>query len=367
MATNQPVHINRWLLPLSWLYGLIIFFRNKFFDWGIFKQEEYEIPIICVGNITVGGTGKTPHTEYLVNLLHKKYRVAVLSRGYKRKTNSFVLATDNSTSSDIGDESYQIKQKYSDIIVAVDADRRRGIHNLLSLEKPPQVIILDDAYQHRYVKPSFSIILSNYYRPMYHDKLLPAGRLRESVSYTSKANMIIITKCPEELKPIDYRIMSHDINPYPFQDVFYTSYAYRSLYKVFGLMDCMSIDFLMKKHILLVTGIASPDMIIEKLAHYTDKVDVMAYADHYNFKKTDIKDIQDRFESIKAKNKIILVTEKDAARLVQRTDIDETIKDHIYSLPVDVIFTDMTSEKLFKNKILQHVREYSRNRSIYPK
>lgn len=364
MLNNQPVRINKWLLPLSWLYGLVVFFRNKLFKWGILKQVQYDIPVICVGNITVGGTGKTPHTEYLVNMLHRKFRIAVLSRGYKRKTKGFVLADANSTSRDIGDESYQIKQKYPSIIVAVDSDRKRGIETLLALDNPPQVIILDDAFQHRYVKPSFTVLLSNFYRPMYNDTLLPAGRLREPMSYMKKADVILITKCPKELKPIDYRIMTHDVKPYPYQELFFTSYDYCSLYKVFG-MDCININYLNKKHILLVTGIASPNMIIDKLKEYTDKTDVMAFSDHHNFSKSDIKEIQSHFEAIMAKDKLILVTEKDAARLIERNDIDERIKDKIYSLPIEVSFTTKESESLFRQKILTHVREYSKNRSLY--
>ena len=364
MINNQPVHINKWLLPLSWLYGLIIFFRNKFFKWGILKQVQYDIPVICVGNLTVGGTGKTPHTEYLIELLHRKYRVAVLSRGYKRKTKGFILADDNSTSREIGDESFQIKQKYPSILIAVDADRKNGINTLLAMENPPQIVILDDAFQHRYVKPSFTVLLSNFYRPMYNDALLPAGRLRESMSYMQKADVILVTKCPDELKPIDYRIITHDVNPYPYQDLFFTSYNYCSLYKVFG-MDCADINFLKKKHVLLVTGIASPTMIIDKLKEYTDKVDVMTFKDHHNFSKQDIKNIETDFEAINAKHKLILVTEKDAARLMERKDIPETIKDKIYSLPIEVTFVAQDCEASFRQKILKHVREYPKNRSLY--
>lgn len=364
MIKNQPVHINKWLLPFSWLYGLIVYFRYKMFDWGVFKRKEFDIPVICIGNITVGGTGKTPHTEYLVHLLQQKYRVGVLSRGYKRKSKGFILASSDSTSREIGDESLQIKLKYPDAIVAVDGNRRRGIRRMLELDSPPEVILLDDAFQHRYVKPSYTIVLSDFNRPVYEDKLLPAGRLRESVSHLRAANMIIITKCPQDLQPIDYRIISHDINAYPYQGLFFTYFHYKRLKSVFGNEE-LPLDFLSGKHILLVTGIASPKMILDKLAEYTDKVETITYKDHYNFKTKDIKHITKQFENISSANKIILVTEKDATRLITRNDISDEIKANIYSLPVEVSFMNEEGEKGFNEKINNHVKEDSRNRNIY--
>lgn len=231
---KQSVHINWWLLPISWLYGFVVCIRNRLFKWGILKSEEFDIPVICIGNITVGGTGKTPHTEYLVKLLKDKYRIAVLSRGYGRKTKGFILAGSDSTSRQIGDEPLQIKQKFPEVLVAVDAKRTRGIHNLMALEDPPEVILLDDAFQHRYVKPSYSIVLTNYNRPAYLDKLLPAGRLRESFGHIYKASMIVVTKCPDDLKPIDYRLITHEINPYPYQSLFFTRFTYKQLVPVFA-------------------------------------------------------------------------------------------------------------------------------------
>lgn len=368
MITNQPIHINRWLLPFSWLYRLIVFIRNKFFDWKIFKSEEYDIPVICIGNITAGGTGKTPHTEYLIQILKDKYRVAVLSRGYKRKTKGFVLSTTESTSIEIGDESFQIKQKFPDILVAVDADRRRGIRNLIDLETPPEVILLDDAFQHRYVKPSYTIILSNYNRPVYEDKMLPAGLLREPVSKLSKANMVIVTKCPESIQPIDFRIISHDMNIMPYQDLFFTTFRYEKIKPVFiNQHKDIDLDFLIDKSILLVTGIASPKMILDKLSEFTNSVDTITYPDHHTFKPKDIRNIKNRFDSIESQNKIILVTEKDYSRLIFCKDIDESFQQSFYYLPIEVAFFEADKEKQFKEKIFKHVRENSRNRLVYKK
>lgn len=357
MIKTKPVHINKWLLPFSWLYGMIVFLRNKFFDWGIFRQEEFDVPVICIGNITVGGTGKTPHTEYLIRLLQDNYRVAVLSRGYKRRTIGFILATDDSTSRDIGDEPYQIKNKFPQIMVAVDGNRRRGIKKLLKMENPPQVILLDDAFQHRYVKPSYTIVLSDFNRPVYEDALLPAGRLREPFSKMNDASTIIVTKCPPDLQPIDYRIISHDINAYPYQGLYFTYFGYLQLNPVFpGSTVTKTLHNLHDKHILLVTGIASPEMIVKKLSEYTDKIDTITYSDHHDFSGRDVNHITDKFNKISSDNKLIIVTEKDATRLVLRGDMNEEIKQHLYYLPIEVLF--LNDEEEFKDRILVHVKQF---------
>ena len=175
------IKINEWLLPVAWLYGIGVRIRNELFEMGILKSQSYDIPVISVGNITVGGTGKTPHTEYLIRLLRKKHKVAVLSRGYKRKSKGFILATPETPMPTIGDEPYQMKQKFPDVYVAVDKNRRRGIERLCDEQIAPgtEVILLDDAFQHRYVKPGINILLVDYHRLICDDKLLPAGRLRE--------------------------------------------------------------------------------------------------------------------------------------------------------------------------------------------
>jgi len=364
MIEIKPVHINKWLLPFSWLYGIGVYFRNKLFDWGIYKREEFDIPVICIGNITVGGTGKTPHTEYLVKFLSTKYRVGVLSRGYKRKSKGFVLATTESTSQEIGDESLQIKRKFPEAIVAVDKNRRRGIKQLLSLDNPPEVIVLDDAFQHRYVKPSYTIILSDFNRPVYEDTLLPAGRLRESASHLRDANMIIVSKCPASLQPIDFRIISHDINAFPYQELYFTALAYKNILPVFENENVpQPLQYLEGRQVLLVTGIASPQMMIEKLSEYTADIDMMTYPDHHNFKAKDIRHISERFRGTLSDKKIILVTEKDAVRLISRDNMDDDIKAALYYLPVEIAF--MNDENDFKEKILKHVRENSGNRNLY--
>ena len=363
MILHKPVRINRWLLPISWLYGFVIYIRNKFFKWGIYKIREYDIPIICVGNISVGGTGKTPHTEYLIRLLKDRYKVAVLSRGYKRKTNGFILSSPESTSKEIGDEPYQIKQKFPEVMVAVDRDRCHGVETLLGLDTPPDVIILDDGFQHRYVRPSYAIILSDFNRPVYEDKLLPAGRLREPAHYLRFASDIIVTKCPLDLQPIDFRIISHDIDPYPFQGLFYTAFSYKKLIPVFNETnnETMDLQILREKSILLVTGIASPKPLIEKLSEYSKDVHTMEYGDHYSFSRKDIRNIASRLKKIKSEDKIIVVTEKDAGRLKLLKNIDEDIKFYFYYIPIEVSFLEPKHQEEFNKRIIDHVEENRRN------
>lgn len=208
------IKINRWLRPLSSLYGLGVELRNQLFELNILKSRSFTTPVISVGNITVGGTGKTPHVEYLVRLLSKEAKVAVLSRGYKRKTHGYQLADKDSTMRDIGDEPYQMKLKFPNIEVAVDANRCEGIDHLINDEqtKDTDVIILDDAYQHRYVKPGINILLVDYHRLIIYDELLPSGRLREPIESKKRADIVIITKCPDSLNPIDYRVLTKAID-----------------------------------------------------------------------------------------------------------------------------------------------------------
>ena len=204
----------------------------------VLKSRSFDTPVISVGNITVGGTGKTPHVEYLVRLLKNQQHVAVLSRGYKRKSKGFLLAANNTPMSDIGDEPYQMKQKFKDIDVAVDNKRTRGIQNLISGDytgKPVDVILLDDAFQHRYVKPGLNILLIDYHRLVIYDKLLPAGRLREPVSGKDRADIVIVTKCPKTLTPMEFRVLTKQMNLYPYQQLYFTTLEYDYLMPLYPI------------------------------------------------------------------------------------------------------------------------------------
>jgi tetraacyldisaccharide 4'-kinase len=364
------IKIKNILFPLSLLYEIGVEFRNKLFDWNILPVEEFSVPVISIGNLEVGGTGKTPHTEYLVRLLSKKYKIAVLSRGYRRKTKGFVLAGEKASAQSLGDEPFQMYRKFPEIIVAVDGNRRRGIKNLLKLPENsrPEIILLDDAFQHRYVTPSLSILLTNSNRLFYDDSLLPVGRLREPAKNSSRADIVICTKCTESFKPIDYRIILKNMGLNPHQQLFFTSCLYKSLLPVFPentFVKKESIERLKKESysFLLVTGIAHPKALINQLKNYTSDLQTLIYPDHYNFKAKDIAEITGIFTGIKNKNKIIITSEKDAVRLTGNTFIPEEIKAFIYCLPIEVVFRE-EQESLFIQKIENHVSNFKRNRIL---
>lgn len=367
MPPIKNISIKRYLLPLTWIYSFIIFVRNKLFDLNILKQKSYDVPIICIGNITVGGTGKTPHTEYLVKLLSKKYKVAVLSRGYKRKTKGFILSDEKSTVKQIGDEPFQIKNKFPNVIVAVDGKRTRGIENLLALPQDirPEVILLDDAYQHRYVKPSYSILLTDYNRLISQDVLLPAGRLREPAHYAEFANTIIVTKCPKDLSPLDQRITLKEINAYPYQDLLYTTFNYSDLVNVFDSKNTLQLHKKQKIGILTVTGIANPKSLYRHLRRHCSEIDYMEYPDHHQFNRKNIIDIQKKFEQLKSSDKIIVMTEKDAARLLFIKNVPEELKPFIYYIPIEVTFINKEEQELFDKKIIDHVKEDRRSCDLH--
>jgi tetraacyldisaccharide 4'-kinase len=348
------------LFPFSLLYGMITSFRNGLFNWRILPVEEFNIPIISIGNITVGGTGKTPHTEYLVNLLKDKYPLAILSRGYKRKTRGFVLADGKSTDKTIGDEPFQMKFKFNDITVAVDENRRRGIKNLIHLEpaQRPEIILLDDGYQHRYVKPGLSILLTDYNHLFVHDKMLPLGNLREGQHNKNRADIVIVTKCPKDIRPIDYLIIKKDLNLVVYQELYFSNFRYEDLNPIFPdfVPEPVKIENLRTNDsaILVITGIVSPEQLYEHLEEYTKNISTLSYADHHAFTRKEIASINAKFEKINATNKVIVVTEKDAARLIN-LPLPESLKKSIYSIGINV---EILQEKQddFKLKILNYVK-----------
>ena len=356
------IHINEWLIPLSWLYGIGVGFRNQLFNIGLLKQHDYDIPIISVGNITVGGAGKTPHVEYLIRLLKDKVKVAVLSRGYKRKTHGYVLANDSSTVTDIGDEPYQMKQKYQDVHIAVDKKRVDGIAHITgdAETNDTDVILLDDAFQHRYVKPGINILLVDYHRLIIYDKLLPAGRLREPQSGKNRADIVIITKCPKDLKPMEFRVLTKAMNLYPYQSLYFTTIEYESLTPLFAKeKSTIEKEALEDKHVMLITGIASPKQIIIDLKPHVKEMTTLAFSDHHQFKSKDIMKINETFNAIKGE-KIIVTTEKDATRLEQLEGLSEEVKQNLYVLPIKVKFM-INQEEEFNDKIIDYVRKNSRN------
>ncbi len=354
------IKINDWLLPFSWIYGSIVRFRNWLFDIGLKKSKSFSIPIISVGNITVGGSGKTPHVEYLIRLLHDKAKIAVLSRGYKRKSHGYVLAEESTTMPEIGDEPFQMHQKFSDIYVAVDAKRARGIENLQNDEatKDVDVVLLDDAFQHRYVKPGINILLVDYHRLIIYDKMLPAGRLREPLSGKNRADIVIITKCPKDLKPMEFRVLTKAMDLYPFQKLYFTSIDYDTPKGVFEEKQ-IELDKLQDYHVLLLTGIASPKQMEHDLKPMTKDITNLSFGDHHSFKGKDIDRINDAFESM-PEPRIIITTEKDAVRLRETEGLYEKVKSNMYELPIKVSFM-LDQQDNFNEKIISYVRKNSRN------
>lgn len=355
------IKINKWLLPFSWIYGLAVRLRNQMFETGLLKSRSFDIPVISVGNITVGGSGKTPHVEYLINLLKDKVKIAVLSRGYKRKSRGYVLAEDDTDMRMIGDEPYQMKRKFKNIYMAVDRDRCHGIDRLTSDEatKDTDVVLLDDAYQHRYVKPGINILLIDYHRLIMYDKLLPAGRLREPQSGKSRADIVIITKCPKDLRPMDYRVIIKTMNLYPYQQLYFTSLEYDSLKSVCGHDDMKLEDVSKNTSILLVTGIASPKQMINDLNEYTDNIVPLTFADHHQFTQKDMERINDEFDKMPSP-KIVVTTEKDNSRLTGMDGLSKDVSENLYVLPVRIKFM-LEQENDFNEKIVSYVRKNSRN------
>ncbi len=366
---SLPYRNNYYILlyPFSLLYGLIVWIRNILFDYEIIKSNEFPIPIISVGNITVGGTGKTPHIEYLVELLKDEFQVATLSRGYRRKTRDFILAGPDSGVHEIGDEPVQIKQKYPDIHVAVDRRRVNGIRELMKRLPDLDVILLDDAYQHRYVKPGMSILLIDFSRPMSEDCLLPAGRLREQAYEGRRANTILITKCPDRLKPIDRRLIVKDQNLYPFQHLFFTKLVYGEPVPVFKDNERpMSISQMksVKPRILMVSGIAGPRLFKKHLRSISPQITELTYPDHHCYSEKDITRITGEYEEMEGTEKLIFTTEKDAMRLRKFTKIASSIRERMYYVPVGIEIMN-EDEDSFNTQIRNYVRNNKRDSILH--
>lgn len=350
--------------PFSVIYEIGIRLRNLFFDWKLLPSERYPIPIICVGNLTVGGTGKTPVIEYLVRLLAPHYRIAILSRGYKRKSSGFVLAQEKSTAADIGDEPYQIKCKYPNVTVAVDGNRRRGMRKLFLLpeNERPQVVLLDDGFQHRYVQPSMSIIVTDYNRLYYKDKLMPVGKLREPATSIRRADMLIISKCNESLKLIESRAIETKMKLQHNQLTFFTSIVYEQMEGVYPEEARSRTLPSIKKDekVLLLAGIANPTLFIEEVKKYSDHVKVLSFPDHHDFTKSDIKKIRIELQKMAVEHPLLICTEKDAARIRNKLFFPKEWKPYLYYIPVVIHFLFDKGES-FDEIIQRHMDTFVNN------
>jgi len=341
------------LFPLSVFYGGIISFRNWLFDKNILKSGSFNFPVICVGNLAVGGTGKTPMVEYLIKLLKRQYKVATLSRGYKRKTTGFAVADESTTAIDIGDEPMQFYKKFPEITVAVAEERLVAIPQLLHIRPHTQVIILDDALQHRQVKAGLNILLTEFTNLYTRDVMLPAGDLRDVKSSSKRADIIMVTKCKSSLSEQEKNGIIEEIDPLPHQQIFFTRLLYSSPYNLFTKEQ----KFLSPEtHILLVCGIANPKPIKEMLSQYSSTYDMIEFNDHHIFDIDDLKEIKKQFKKIMLPNKIILTTEKDGVRLAK---FEPELKDMpVFVFPVEhrIMFGE---EKIFEERIKKFMDSYS--------
>ncbi len=303
--------------------------RNKLYDKNILKSASFNFPLICVGNLATGGTGKTPMTEYLVRLLKNNYNTATLSRGYKRKTVGFAIANEETTALEIGDEPMQFHQKFPDVTIAVGEERIVAIPQLLHQRPDTEVIILDDAFQHRQVKAGLNIILTDYSNLYTRDFILPAGDLRDVRSSSKRADIIIVTKCKAGLTETEKKHIIAEIKPAVRQQVFFTTIIYSQPYHLFT-KEIINIEH--DYGILLVCGIANPKPIKEHLAKHADSYDMLRYPDHHIFHSNDLQDIRQHFKKMNSDNKVVLTTEKDAVRLQK---FEQELKDFpIYVIPI---------------------------------
>ena len=360
----SEVNIRRWLLPLSYLYGLGVAVRNLMFNYGWLKTREFDIPTLCVGNLAVGGTGKTPHVELLIYLLRSEgYRVATLSRGYGRRTKGYLKVTEAGTPAEVGDEPCQLKRKFPQVTVAVCENRCHGIERLMLSYPRPDAILLDDAFQHRYVKAGLNILLTDYHRLFSDDRLLPAGLLRENESAKFRADVVVVTKCPADIKPIDFNITTKRLGLQPYQKLFFSSLRYGRLYRMTRRDD--ERDYPQAdEHVILLTGIASPDRLLEELKRHTPHVSLLTFPDHHAYNAWDLKHLRHKLQSIgKDVRKLVVTTEKDATRLSAVLQPDDELANYIYVAPIRVeILQD--KENLFNQTIIQYVRTHQRNRNL---
>ncbi len=365
---RQRINVFKFLLlgPISVIYRIVVSIRNFSFDHGILKSKQFEIPIISIGNISVGGTGKTPHTEFILQMLQSEFSVAVLSRGYKRKTKGFRLVNENDTHFDVGDEPLQVKQKFPNAIVAVMESRTKGVEILLDKYPDLNLVILDDAFQHRRIKPGLSILLNNYHHPVAEDHILPLGMLREPRSASYRAHIVIYSKCPPDIKPIERRILSKEVDIMPFQHLFFSSLKYLDLKPVFNKNQAsIKKSELINYNVLGLTGIARSGNLTEFLEKSSNTCKHIKYPDHYDFKKKDIIKIEGVYNKIEGK-KIIIVTEKDAVRIKSSNLFTDKIKKDVYCLPIEVeLMCSEDERKQFDNQILSYVRNNKRYSKLY--
>lgn len=345
------------LLPISLVYHIVLKIRHKLFDWGILKAKRFDFPIICIGNLCLGGTGKTPMTEYLIKLLKGKFRTATLSRGYGRKTKGFVLADATANCETIGDEPMQYFRKFKDIQIAVDEARADGVQRLISQGNPPEIILLDDAFQHRQIQAGLNILLTDYNCLYTEDFLVPTGTLRDIRSASQRADIIVVTKAPGKLSDKEFDTLKRRLKPSKNQKVFTSFMIYGDLIPLNGTAkninpndaDCA----------IALCGIAKPKPFVEQVRNRFGEVKELIFSDHHDFSVGDIEKIVKTYETLANQNVIIVTTEKDASRLMKNSYLCQSNNLPIFALPIEVRFHQ---EEAFNSEIDTYVRGNTQNR-----
>lgn len=340
------------LFPFSIIYGSIVWFWQQLYKWEVLQRFEFDIPVISIGNLSVGGTGKSPMVEYLIRLIEGKYKIATLSRGYGRKTGGYVFADEHSTAKDIGDEPAQFKSKFPEVAVGVCANRSLGIPNLVGDAPETQVVLMDDAFQSLSVKPGLSILLTEYAHLFSSDFLLPSGRLREFRSGYKRADIIIITKCPPSISENRKNFIKTKIQPLTHQQIYFSALKYGNLYRFQQHENNFSIakDY----DVVLFCGIANADLLIGYLEEKFNSVREIEFSDHHHYNIFDLHKMRTVFEKIKSSKKIIITTEKDAVRLKEFTDWIADNQLPLYCLPVETDFIGDEGRE-FDNFILNYL------------
>lgn len=350
-------------VPCSWLYGMAVAIRHKLFDWGAIKSVEFDIPVICVGNITVGGTGKTPFTEFLIRALREQYSIGVVSLGYKRSTKGFVLAAPDSSYHDIGDEPKQIKTKFPDVQVAVCKKRVEGINELRRLHPEINLIILDDAFQHRQAEAWVNIVLMDYNRQIYTDHLLPWGQLRDLPSQMKRAQIVVVTKVPDTAKPIDIRVTTKALDLFPYQKVFFSRMSEPAPQPLFP--DYGQGPLAPGQHVIALSGIATPARFNERLAREYTVVREFNYPDHHAYKMSDVKEVIAALKQ-SPRDTVVVVTEKDAVKLTNRRKIPVGLLKRLYYAPVGIEFLKECEGQVFLTHLQEYVRKNYKYHPLHP-
>ena len=324
------------LSPLSLLYGVGVSIRLLFYRIGLLKSIKFDIPTIAVGNLSIGGAGKSPHIEYLVRLLREYINVATLSRGYRRKTKGYLEVQRNNTATEVGDEPLQFKRKFPDVVVAVSESRTLAIPQIVSTYPNIQCVLLDDAFQHLPIDPGLNILLTEFSKPFTRDWLLPSGRLREPRSGYHRADVIVVSKCPEILTPEDRKKLTEELNLYSHQQIFFSFYRYQQPYYIFQSKYKAKLDA--DIDVLLICAIAGSKYLIEYLEKKVGSVAALEYEDHHYFNKSDLGNLKRRFEAMDGGKKVIITTEKDAMRLAEHSQFLTENKLPVFVLPIQVAF-----------------------------